>query len=148
MDYKKLVFLKKLHALIGYVWDVPWDEEWPDAQNRRNSVDFYACVLYDVAHRTVPKEEDYEEVGVYPMGIRLARSLFQGWSSGPLKGALETFCFLVNYFFIRGIPREILEKKSPMPDMREYKEDVLFAMFGLSRTTEQGLPSQARKRVL
>ena len=56
MDYKKLVFLKKLHALIGYVWDVPWDEEWPDAQNRRNSVDFYACVLYDVA--TVPKEEE------------------------------------------------------------------------------------------
>ena len=82
------------------------------------------------------------------MGIRLARSLFQGWSSGPLKGALETFCLLVNYFFIRGIPREILDKKSPMPDMREYKEDVLFAMFGLSRTTEQGLLSQARKRVL
>ncbi len=148
MEYKKTLFLEKLHALIEFVWDVPWDKGWEDSLERRNSIDFYACVLYDVAHHTPPKEEDYAAMHARHIGIHLARSLFRGWSNGPLKGALETFCLLVNYSFIREIPSDIMEKKEPLPDMRNYKEDILLSLYGLSRIEDEKAANLAGKRIL
>ena len=148
MDYNKWMYLEKLHALIGFVWNGNSHGDWDDSQERKNAIDFYACVLYDVAHRTPPKEEDYRDLGAQPMGFRLARSLFQGWSSGPLKGAIETFCLLVNYFFIRRIPGENRGKEGPIPDMGDFKEDVLLSLFGLSKPSGQESTNCERKRIL